>query len=470
MPYKSDAQRRWAHTESAKKSGFPTGEFDEASKGKKLPEKVKKMADGGIIEEREGRKMPVKPIENTEEALGTIAPHTPLSIAKILETIKNSPIKANLQPGNVGIKYTQRFAEGGLVQDWKQHLKDYMDKNFGQPTHEMGSNLEGFQNLMKQQHPTPQGSTDTVKGYAYGGMPGEEEKMGLPPVQPQVPPIQFNPQAGLPPTPPMAPQTPIQALNSPQNYLGAQKAQLNKFGPEQQLALSQNLINQRQSLPQKGAVALGGIADALTRVGGGQSNYGGQIQEQQNKLAGEQVGALEKAGTQNIARTEANQRLDAMDPRSPLSKVAQQTWGPLLAQNGFKPEQIANMPAASIAALTGQSVEALKAKAEAEMAKATLGLKTQEAAQTAKHQTAEEGIAKQAADLKTKEDQFNTLKSLTSPTNALLHPINAFKASSGMNEMAMPSEHPDDDKAIAWAQANPTDPRAIKIKQLHGIQ
>src|SRR5579864_3167884 len=47
MPYSSDAQRRWAHTESAKKAGFPTEEFDKASKGKKLPEK--KMDEGGPV-------------------------------------------------------------------------------------------------------------------------------------------------------------------------------------------------------------------------------------------------------------------------------------------------------------------------------------------------------------------------------------------------------------------------------------
>jgi len=42
MPYVSDAQRKWAHTASAKKSGFPTAEFDAASKGLKLPGKLKK--------------------------------------------------------------------------------------------------------------------------------------------------------------------------------------------------------------------------------------------------------------------------------------------------------------------------------------------------------------------------------------------------------------------------------------------
>lgn len=34
MPYKSEKQRRWAHTEDAKKKGFPTAEFDKESKVK----------------------------------------------------------------------------------------------------------------------------------------------------------------------------------------------------------------------------------------------------------------------------------------------------------------------------------------------------------------------------------------------------------------------------------------------------
>lgn len=46
MPYVSDAQRRFAHTDTAKKVGFPTAEFDSASKGQtNLPEHVKKQKD-----------------------------------------------------------------------------------------------------------------------------------------------------------------------------------------------------------------------------------------------------------------------------------------------------------------------------------------------------------------------------------------------------------------------------------------
>jgi len=37
MPYVSKKQEAWAHTAAAKKAGFPTAEFDKASKGLKLP-------------------------------------------------------------------------------------------------------------------------------------------------------------------------------------------------------------------------------------------------------------------------------------------------------------------------------------------------------------------------------------------------------------------------------------------------
>lgn len=43
MPYKSDAQRRFFHSPGAAKAGISKAkvkEYDKASKGKKLPEKV----------------------------------------------------------------------------------------------------------------------------------------------------------------------------------------------------------------------------------------------------------------------------------------------------------------------------------------------------------------------------------------------------------------------------------------------
>jgi len=47
MPYVSDAQRRFFHTDTAKKKGITSKEvkeFDTASKGMKLPEKKEKFS------------------------------------------------------------------------------------------------------------------------------------------------------------------------------------------------------------------------------------------------------------------------------------------------------------------------------------------------------------------------------------------------------------------------------------------
>lgn len=47
MPYKSEAQRKFFHTDTAKKKGISADtvkEFDEASKGMKLPKRKEKAA------------------------------------------------------------------------------------------------------------------------------------------------------------------------------------------------------------------------------------------------------------------------------------------------------------------------------------------------------------------------------------------------------------------------------------------
>jgi hypothetical protein len=54
MPYESDAQRRWAHTSEGEKAlGGPeaVAEWDQASKGKKLPERKRKVTHEGHYED-----------------------------------------------------------------------------------------------------------------------------------------------------------------------------------------------------------------------------------------------------------------------------------------------------------------------------------------------------------------------------------------------------------------------------------
>lgn len=286
------------------------------------------------------------------------------------------------------------------MSNWKEDVKAYLEKNFGEPTIE-GPMLEGFHNLMEKasKGENIHESSGTAKGYANGGIVSDDVSGPDFLNQLNQGSIKFDPQSGMPP---QAPQPSISAPNpvtpppSPvQSYLGAQKAQLNKFGPEEQLALQQNLMKQRNGILPTAGRALGTLGDSIMQgvARAGNPGFAAQIEGRQQGMAKEQMDALQNAGKLNTERTEANQKLDAQDPRSAVSKVAQQTWGVLLARNGFKPEQIANMPASAIAALTGQTVEALKAESEAKMAAATLGLKTQEAAQTAKHQSAEETTA-----------------------------------------------------------------------------
>lgn len=48
MPWKSEAQRRWGHTKEGEKElggKKKVHEYDEATKGKKLPERSKKKKD-----------------------------------------------------------------------------------------------------------------------------------------------------------------------------------------------------------------------------------------------------------------------------------------------------------------------------------------------------------------------------------------------------------------------------------------
>jgi len=341
MPYVSDSQRRWAHTESGKKAlGGPEGvnEWDQASKGKKLPEHVAKAAEGGVIE------------------------------------------------------------------DWAARLRDYFMNPNAPILHDKNEALAADQITEETNPYAVQPSTGSASGYAYGGMPGPQgpqfdASVGLPPAPPMGPPP--------PQSPPVAPNMPASIASPIQNYLGAQKAQMGRYGPEQQLAVAQDIAKRRSGAGNVLPQAMGGLADAIMQgvSRAGPSNFQQNITNQQNLRDTAQMGALEKAGTQNIAQTEMGMKMDAQDPRSALSKSAQAAWGSILAQNGFKPEQVAQMSAANIAAITGQSVEALKAKAEAEMARATLGLKGQQLGQEVKHQTVQE--QQSAADLAAKVAQEN---------------------------------------------------------------
>ncbi len=309
------------------------------------------------------------------------------------------------------------YSNGGMVDKVKEHLSKLYDKAKKGPMVN-DSTLAGFQNLVSS--PTAQGQVPPQDpGYAMGGFPNDpllsqpsnfaqalqgpqfDPKAGLPPVAPApapvAPPVQ--PQAAAPISPIQdKPQISPNGVNPAAQYFAGQHNAVNQYGPEQQLALQKALIQQRSGLAGRAPVALGGLADALMQgvARAGNPGFADRIQGQQNELAKEQISGLENAGKTNKENVEANAQIDAMDPRSQLSKVAQDSYGPLLLKNGFKPQQVQGMSAKNIADLTGKTVEALKAESEAKMATAALGLHQLELNNNIRHQGVEEGLNKEA--------------------------------------------------------------------------
>ncbi len=337
-------------------------------------------------------------------------------IIKLREMLMGKPDSSIMSDQNQvqkADKVDNSYSKGGMVQQVKDHISQLYDKAKKGPLLP-DSTLAGFQNLVSS--PTAQSPAPTTPGYAGGGFisdpllsqPQSFQEALTPPAGPQ-----FNPQAGLPIAPNPPPQAsimPAQTLaptpaaspaaiapNSASNpYFSQQKAQLGKYGPEELLALQNSLQEQRQGLGSKVPVALGGLADAIMQgvARAGSGGFADRIQNQQNEMAKEKLGAFESAGKMNKENVEGNAQIDAMDPKSQLSKVAQASYGPLLIKNGFKPGQVQGMSAKNISDLTGKTVEALKAESEAKMAAASLGLKAQAQKSEEQHQRSEEERSK----------------------------------------------------------------------------
>lgn len=75
-------------------------------------------AHGGVVEENNtDHQMPMQAPTSGQAALDNVTQHAPSKIQEILHGlnsfVKNSPVKANIRPGHVGLSYTKRFAHGG---------------------------------------------------------------------------------------------------------------------------------------------------------------------------------------------------------------------------------------------------------------------------------------------------------------------------------------------------------------------
>lgn len=260
--------------------------------------------------------------------------------------------------------------------DYKQAIKDYFAKHQkGMP--EMGSTLgdqnHGLQMLANNKAkglpgvPAMPGVQDTpppaneppIQAYATGGIIGFDpneitDTSGIDALRDAPPPSpSFNPKVGLPPeipAPPPSVPSPSPSNNAITDYLVAQKAQLGKYGPEEQMAVSKNLLGAQNGIQGRVANGLSTFADALMQgvAGKGNPGFAKALQERQQNQANMQLGALQGANASNRQNVQDTAKLDAQDPNSPLSASQRAQKGPVLSALGIDPDTISKMSASEI--------------------------------------------------------------------------------------------------------------------------
>lgn len=223
-----------------------------------------------------------------------------------------------------------------------------------------------------------------------------------PPTPPSMPPVAFNPLGSHPasyPPPPVISQasTVPSSSDDTSNYLNQQKASLSTFGPEQQMAV-QNAILQRQRSP--GSLVgqgLAGLGDAIMQgvARAGNPGFLSALQNRQDRQGEAQMGTMEKAQAGKLAQTQENMKLDAKNPSSSLSKIAQNSERPTLKRLGWSDDQINKTSAETI-------VDASKNSLTYADVQAQIGLKGQIAEQQADIQRQGLGIRGKEAETKVK--------------------------------------------------------------------
>lgn len=195
-------------------------------------------------------------------------------------------------------------------------------------------------------------------------IPKEEEDVfgGLaplakPPQMPALPPT----TAPIAPKQPLGPIAPLPQTKLPgmpesvsipelEGYLGKQKESLNEYGPEAQMELQDETLDERNSLGSRATSGLKGFADSIMQgvAEAGNPGWQKQYEDRQDALAKERMDTLKSAGQANMQRAQSNMSIDAMNPKSELSKSKQQTYAPLFEKLGYPPDALAGMSAANI--------------------------------------------------------------------------------------------------------------------------
>ena len=302
-----------------------------------------------------------------------------------------------------GLLPSEGFADGGMVKDWISKL--YSPKSPIRSDVNEGAQADAID-------PVVTNSTDTPKGYEAGGFvpsaDGSVDPSQLPDSQDiSAPAPTFDPKAGMPPAKPAPqPQAPIS------NYINAQKAQIGQYGPEQQQQVIQNILQQQNGLRGRTANTLTGLGDALVQVAGnGNPGFQQNLQNRNATQAQMQLEGLQNARQANVQNVEANQKLDAQDPNSDISKATQRSQGLTLAALGFDPKTIGMMSASEIPSAIATLKDLGLKDREIMVAKYKANIEANQLAEQTRHNQAEESTAsKTLAEAAKQHGQENAMK------------------------------------------------------------
>lgn len=286
--------------------------------------------------------------------------------------------------------------------DYKKAIADFLNKHMDQIEHgspgmspTLGGDTYGLQGIVNNMK-TDRNQIHDADQVEPLPPPPNQEPVAMPGFADgteSVPPPTFDPNSGMPPAPPVN-AAPVAPNNSIQSYIGQQKQQLGQYGPEQQMAVSKSLLDQQNGTRGTLANAGTGLADALMQgvARAGNPGFQANLQNRQNAQAGMQMDALKGAREANTQNVGANQRLDAMDPQSPLSASKRAQNGPILQAMGFDPKTIGQMSAAEMDTTMNLLKDFRGKDMEVAVAKMKAAIEARRDQETARHNVSSEGL------------------------------------------------------------------------------
>jgi hypothetical protein len=311
-------------------------EFEAATpEGKKLPEHVAKMADGGEVEENSIAKM-IDDLHNkyirSQGDNGNLKGLQ--NVASSSSTVKNPNERKGMkeEAGNYadgGDVQPQPFGVGGQSGDGRSNLAALLAliKSAG-----TAPAVPGMQGSLTQNLASSIGQGVTAPGTAGiindnlgtnlqdSGSPQPVNMSSVPaPEQPMS--MSSAPPQEQPPTPPQLSDT-ASALNKTPDtnydFYG-------NVGADKRAALYKQLLDQQRSPGNLIAQGLGGVGDALSALGGKSTDFQGQARDIAAKNTENRIGAVDTQRQQKTQDMNANIEMQMNDPNSRIAKSMQAT-------------------------------------------------------------------------------------------------------------------------------------------------